>query len=218
MRIFSNRHTFEYVCPYEPTFNVNASHPWERVSIANWIKYPNDHTPHVVHVDYLSRNVDPHTGILHTERLLTCRQNVPAFISRLFGGDDSSLFYEQSQVDPTGRSIVLRSRNLTFCNLITVEETCRYEPLPGDPSRTSFRQEAAIRSVTGWAHIRNAIEEFCVSRFGANAVKGRLALEHAIEKIYAETREQVLETLHLLNTDHSKTATATPSIEHQDLS
>lgn len=93
--------------------------------MANWMKYPNDHTPHVVHVDYLSRRVDPETGILHTERLLSCRQNAPAFISRLFGGEDSSLFYEKSEVDPQGRSIVLRSRNLTFCNLIVVEETCR---------------------------------------------------------------------------------------------
>lgn len=183
------------------------------MSIANWIKYPNDHTPHVVHVDYLSRHVDPHTGILHTERLLTCRQNVPAFISRLFGGDDSSLFYEKSEVDPAGRTLVLRSRNLTFCHLIALEETCRYETQPGDPGRTIFRQEAAIRSVTGWSHIRTAIEEFCASRFCANATKGRIALENAIEKIYAETKGQVLETLHLLNNDHHPTTTVAPSAD-----
>lgn len=175
-------------------------YPWEKVSVANWIKYPNEQTPHVVHVDYLSRRVDPETGILHTERLLTCRQNVPAFISRLFGGEDSSLFYERSEVDPFGRTLVLRSRNLTFCNYLVVEETCRYAPNPEDETSTLFRQEASIKSVAGWSHVRAAMEDFCANRFYANAHKGRIALEHAIEKIYSETKEQVLETLCLFET------------------
>lgn len=151
-----------------------------------------------MHVDYLSRHVDPATGILHTERLLTCRQNVPAFISRILGGEDSSLFYEKSEVDPQGRTLTLRSRNLTFCNLLVVEETCRYSgAVPDGP--TLFRQEASIRSVTGWSHLRTAIEEFCVNRFCANAQRGKLALEHAIERIYAETKEQVLDRLHFFD-------------------
>jgi hypothetical protein len=155
------------------------------------MKYPNGHAPHVVHVDYLSRYVSP-TGVLHTERLLTCRQNVPAFLSRLFGGEDSSLFYERSEVDPSGRTLTLRSRNLTFCNLLVVEETCVYG---AEGEGTVMRQEARIKSVTGWKHLRNAIEEFCVSRFCANAQKGKVALEHAIERIYEGTKEQVLDKL-----------------------
>lgn len=190
------------------------------MSIANWIKYPNEQTPHVVHVDYLSRHVDPETGILHTERLLTCRQNVPAFISRILGGDDSSLFYEKSEVDPQGRTLTLRSRNLTFCNLLVVEETCQYtettSKVPLKEAVTLFKQEASIRSVTGWSHLRTAIEEFGVNRFCANAHRGRLALEHAIERLYVETKGQVLETLHLFDrteaADMGRTDTANAAI------
>ena len=165
-------------------------HPWDRVSIANWIKYPNDLTPHVIHVDYLSRSVDS-SGILHTERLLTCCQNVPAFIARLFSGENSSLFYERSEVDREGRTLTLRARNLTFCNLLTVEEVCRYvQDVDGN---TRLRQEVGIRCFAGWTHIANAVEEFIVGRFHANARKGRLALEHAIDRIVQETRDQVRE-------------------------
>lgn len=160
------------------------------------MKYPNDHTPHVVHVDYLSRRVDPTTGILHTERLLTCRQNVPAFISRLLGGEHSSLVYEKSEVDPVRRTLTLRSQNLTFCNAVVVEETCRYSE---HQSGTILNQEASIKSFTGWSHIQSAIEEFGVKRFCANAQKGRMALESAIEGIYAGTKGQILDTLSRLN-------------------
>lgn len=181
MRIFSTEHLFKY--------------PWERVSLANWIKYPNDITPHVVHVDYLSRKIDPITGVLHTERLLTCRQNVPAFISRLFGGENSSLFYEWSEVDRQGQTLTLRSQNLTFSNLLTVEETCRYAQTP--EGHTLLRQEVAIHSTCNgmWTSLANRIEEWTVGRFHANAQKGRLALEAAVERIYREAKEQVRDAI-----------------------
>ena len=59
---------------------VPVFHPWTRVSLASWVKYPNDNSAHVLHVDYLSTSVDPATGVLTTERLLTCKQNVPSVI------------------------------------------------------------------------------------------------------------------------------------------
>ena len=206
MKIFSTEHTFKYYLLSSTVFIDYCTfcrHPWDRVSIANWIKYPNDLTPHVLHVDYLSRQVDDNTGILHTERLLTCRQNAPAFISRLFGGENSSLFYEKSEVDREGRTLTLRSRNLTFCNLLMVEEVCRY--VQTAEGNTLLRQEASIKSFTSWSHIANAMEEFIVTRFQANAQRGRQALEHAIERIYRETKEQVLDAIYFF--DPSKTET-----------
>jgi len=188
MKLFSHEHRFQYNSSVRlPSFR----YPWDGVSIANWIKYPNENTPHVVHVDYLSRRIDPATGILHTERLLTCRQNVPSFLRRLFcSGDDTSLFLEASEVDPKGRTLILRSQNITFGHLLTVEELCRYAPDPADPkNHTLFTQEARIKSFTGWRHVRDTIEEFCARRFFSNAQKGRIALEHAIDRLYADTKE-----------------------------
>lgn len=67
MKLFQTVHDFHY--------------EWSLVSAANWQKYPNDNCPHVQHVDVLNRTVDPKTGILTTERLITVSQNVPRFIS-----------------------------------------------------------------------------------------------------------------------------------------
>lgn len=182
------------------------SYPWEAVTSANWIKYPNELTSHVIHVDYLSRTVDPSSGILTTERLLTCQQNIPSLISRLSGGCNTSMIYERSTVDPHKRILQLRSRNLTFSHLMAVEEICTYRPLHEEavadcdrPPRTLFQQEARISSVAGgaaWASfLKNAVEEFCVTRFQANALKGRAALELALERLYAGAKEQMLEFL-----------------------
>lgn len=76
---------------------------------------------------------------------------------------------------------------------------------------TRFSQEARIKSVTGWSHIRSIIEDFCANRFCANAQRGRLALEHAIEKLYAETKEQVLDKLHFF--EHSAPSTVSEATD-----
>ena len=60
--------------------SVFVPHPWSFVSFASWRKYPNDKSPQVLHVDILSRSVCPETGILRTERLITCKQNLPSIV------------------------------------------------------------------------------------------------------------------------------------------
>lgn len=99
-------------------------------------------------------------------------------------------------MDPKGRTLVLRSRNLCYNNLLVVEECCTYSANEEAPwESTNLKQDISIKSFTGWSHIRESIEDFCVNRFFANAHKGRIALENAIERIYAETKESVLEVI-----------------------
>ena len=69
MKIFQSTHDYSY--------------PWSLVSAANWQKYPNEHCSHVQHVDVLNRTVDPKTGVLTTERLITVNQNVPTLIMKV---------------------------------------------------------------------------------------------------------------------------------------
>lgn len=161
-------------------------HPWTTVTRASWQKYPNpEWTPHITHVDYISRMVDSQ-GRLVTERLLTCQQNIPSFITRLFGMQDApaSIMYERSVVDPLEQSMTLHTQNLSFCQFMRVEERCIYKQDPHDQGVTQFGQECRIRSVHGWADwLAEQVEEFCVSRFQVNAQKGRQALQEAIDKI-----------------------------------
>lgn len=182
MRWLSNVHLF--------------GHPWESVSAANWTKYPSEVTPHVTNVDYLSRRVDPATGILHTERLITCKQSAPAVILKLLGGSSEAYIYEASECDPQTRILTLRTKNLTFSNIMTIEESCTYVPSDINPSgETVFRQEASIASLNGFSTIRNKLEEYGLERFRSNALKGKEALEGALARLCQETKLAVAETI-----------------------
>jgi hypothetical protein len=168
MKLFENVHIFD--------------HAWYKVSAANWIKYPNEITSHVINVDYLDRSVDPETGILRTVRLITCRQSMPLLIAKFFGGDSTAYVYEVSEVDARNQTLTLRARNMTFSDIMTIEETCKYTRAPGADadSKTVFRQEACIKSNISFSKI----EDFCLSRFQSNASKGRAALESILNKIH----------------------------------
>jgi hypothetical protein len=157
------------------------------VTLASWRKYPNDMTPHVINVDILKREVDKNTGILHTERVITCRQNIPEFIRRIIGSDNVAYMFEVSEVNPHTKTMVMRSRNLSMNQLIDVEEVCTFKVDPQDSTHTVFKQEAKI-SVFGVSlkMLRSRVEDFCLNRFQMNAMAGRLGLEQVIQKIVAE--------------------------------
>lgn len=180
MKVFSSSHTFNY--------------SWEEVSTANWRKYCpwNDKSTHVVAVDTLARHVDAATGILRTERLITCKQSAPEWVKAVVGSGDVSHVFETSYVDPARRTVTMVSWNLTWSNLLNCQETVVYRPVPGSKTQTAFDQEARITALCGgWQRIRNKIEDFSVCRFKDNAVKGKEGFEAVLamsRKVFAEER------------------------------
>ena len=192
MKVYSSSTTFNYT--------------WNEVTTALWRKYCpwNDQSTHVVAVDTLSRNVDPETGILRTERLITCRQSPPAWLNGLIKSLSNSqdpgisYNYEASYVDAKGKTVTMVSQNLTWSNLLSCQEEVVYRP--AEPSktdggeRTVFEQSARITALCGgWQRIRNGIEDSCLSRFGENAEKGRDGFERVLamsRKIWDEERER----------------------------
>lgn len=181
MKVFSSSHTFDY--------------SWEEVSTANWRKYCpwNDKSTHVVSVDTLARHVDPATGILRTERLITCKQSAPDWMKSLIGIGDESHVFEASYVDPTSRTVTMVSWNLTWSNVINCQETVVYRPVNGG-AQTAFDQEARITALCGgWQRIKNKIEDFSVCRFRDNAIKGKEGFEAVLamsRRAFAEERER----------------------------
>jgi len=182
MKVFSTSTEFDY--------------SWEEVSTSNWRKYGpwNEKTPHVIAVDTLSRTVDPETGILRTERLITCRQSAPKWVNSLLGSQDTSHVYETSYVDPKAKKVTMCSMNMTWSDLLSVRETVVYQPSASAPnSRTMFQQQAKITALCGgWQKIKNSIEQFTVERFQQNAAKGREGFEMVLEtsrKVFAHERE-----------------------------
>ncbi|KAF1849666.1 MSF1-domain-containing protein [Cucurbitaria berberidis CBS 394.84] len=177
---------------------VDFDYSWEEVSTNNWQKYGpwNELTPHVIAVDTLSRAVDPATGILRTERLITCQQSTPKWINCILGGQDTSMVYETSYVDPVAKKLTLCSMNVTWADLLNVRETCTYQPAPSNSAsrpKTQFTQRAEITALCGgWQKIKNSIEQFTVERFQQNAAMGKEGFEMVLEKarqVFHEQRE-----------------------------
>ncbi|KAI1418371.1 MSF1-domain-containing protein [Hypoxylon sp. FL1857] len=180
MKVFSNSHTFNY--------------SWEEVSTANWRKYCpwNDKSTHVIAVDTLAREVDPATGILRTERLITCKQSAPEWLKSMMGCMETSQVFETSYVDPVAKTVTMVSQNITWANLVNVQETVVYKPL--DAHRTQFEQDARITALCGgWQRIKNSIEDTLVTRFRENAMKGKEGFECVLamsRRVFAEEREK----------------------------
>ncbi|KAL7623103.1 Phospholipid metabolism protein [Parahypoxylon ruwenzoriense] len=180
MKVFSSTHTFNY--------------SWEEVSTGNWRKYCpwNDKSTHVIAVDTLAREVDPATGILRTERLITCKQSAPEWLKSLIGCTETSQVFETSYVDPAAKTVTMVSQNITWANLVNVQETVVYKPL--DAHRTQFEQDARITALCGgWQRIKNSIEDSLVNRFRENAVKGKEGFECVLamsRRVFAEEREK----------------------------
>lgn len=186
MKVFSSDCAFDY--------------SWSEVSTANWRKYCpwNDKSTHVVAVDTLARCVDSDTGVLRTERLITCRQTAPAWVLKLLGGGNESRVLEVSYVDPRRRTVTMHSTNLTWNNVLSVRETVVYKPETQqgeETGRTRFQQEAQITALCGgWQKIKTKIEEASVERFSENARKGREGFEAVLEmsrRAFGEERDRV---------------------------
>ncbi|KAF2399173.1 MSF1-domain-containing protein, partial [Trichodelitschia bisporula] len=176
--------------------SAEFDYSWEEVSTANWQKYSpwNKMTPHVIGVDTISRHVDAATGILRTERLITCRQSAPRWILALLGGDDTSLVYETSYVNPATRTLTMVSHNVTLNNVLSVRETVTYSPSSRSPrAATHFEQKAEITALCGgWQKVKNNIEQFTVERFRENALKGKEGFEMVLARareVFAQERE-----------------------------
>jgi len=181
MKVFSNTETFNY--------------SWEEVSTANWRKYCpwNQKSTHVIAVDTISRTVDPETGVLRTERLITCRQTAPDWLKKMMGGSmDEHQVFETSYVDPRAKTVTMVSANITWSNLLNVQETVVYRPL--NEHQTQFEQAAQITALCGgWHKIKSSIEDTLVKRFRENAAKGKEGFEAVLamsRHVFAEERER----------------------------
>ncbi|XP_066588295.1 protein slowmo [Prorops nasuta] len=187
MKIWTSEHTF--------------NHPWEKVAQAAWRKYPNPITPAVIGTDVIDRKVI--NGVLHTHRLVSSQYSFPKWTQAIIGKANVCYASERSEVDPNNREMVLKTRNLTFCNYIAVDETVRYQPDPNDSSKTLLTQEAVV-TVQG-VPLTNYMEDLLTSKISFNANKGRQAMEWVIEKLESEVKE--LATTAVKSTDELITHT-----------
>ncbi|XP_025787923.1 PRELI domain containing protein 3B [Puma concolor] len=162
-------------------------HPWETVTTAAMQKYPNPMNPSVVGVDVLDRHIDP-SGKLHSHRLLSTEWGLPSIVKSLIGAARTKTYVqEHSVVDPVDRTMELKSTNISFTNMVSVDERLIYKPHPQDPGKTVLTQEAII-TVKG-VSLSSYLEGLMASTISSNANKGREAMEWVIHKLNAEIEE-----------------------------
>lgn len=105
------------------------------------------------------------------------------------GGNDTSHVFETSYVDPASKKVTMISSNLTFSNIISVQESVVYQPLSA--TKTQFVQNAKITALCGgWQKVKNAVEEATVTRFSENARKGKEGFEAVLEMSRLVFREE----------------------------
>uniref|UniRef100_A0A8C6UCE4 PRELI domain containing 3 n=1 Tax=Neogobius melanostomus TaxID=47308 RepID=A0A8C6UCE4_9GOBI len=173
--------------PFCRSWLSNEVHPWETVTKAAMQKYPNPMNPSVFGVDVLDRRVDT-DGRLHSSRLLSTEWGLPSIAKSIIGTTRSCTYVqEHSVVDPKEKTFELQSTNISFTNLVSVDEKLTYKPHPQDPQKTVLTQEALI-SVKGIS-LSSYLEGLMAKTISINASKGREAMEWVIRRLNSEIEE-----------------------------
>ena len=173
VKIAENEHVFD--------------HRWEDVTLASWRKYPHPNASHVLSVDITDRAGDQSTGILRSTRLISMQQQCPGWVARILGANsDRAFVHEISECDHKYRVMSLKSQNVTFGNLLTVEETCTYQPHPTDSNKTIFKQEVAVTAVGLNSLVTGKAESTMLGVFQSTASKGKEVLDDVCRMVVGE--------------------------------
>ncbi|XP_053436696.1 PRELI domain containing protein 3B-like isoform X1 [Nycticebus coucang] len=161
--------------------------PWETFTTAAMQKYPNLMNPSVVGVDVLDRHIY-HSRKLHSHRLLSTEWGLPSIVKSLIGvARTKTYMQEDSVVDPVEKRMGLKSTNISFTNMDSIDERHIYKPHPQDPEKTILTKEAII-TVKG-VSLSSYLEGLMASTISSNASKGRETMEWVIHKLNAEIEE-----------------------------
>jgi len=155
MRFFSQSHLYD--------------DPWSIVSLAFFLRYPNPYASHVVSCDVISRTPTP-SGSLLTTRLILKQGSLPKWAPKGIISRAESWILEESEVDPEGKIVRCRTRNLDHVKVMRVEETVVLRQ--NEDGRTLQTNEARIVSRFGWG-LTKSIENHGLARFKANVQRSR---------------------------------------------
>uniref|UniRef100_A0A2K6TIJ6 PRELI/MSF1 domain-containing protein n=1 Tax=Saimiri boliviensis boliviensis TaxID=39432 RepID=A0A2K6TIJ6_SAIBB len=143
-------------------------HSWETVMTAVMQKYPNPMNPSVIGVNVLNRHVDP-CGKLHSHRFLSTEWGLLSIVKCLIGATRTKTCMQEHSVDPVEKAMELKYTNISFTNMVSVDERLMYKPHPQDPEITVLTQEAII-TLKG-VSLRSYLEGLMASRISSSVVK-----------------------------------------------
>jgi len=171
MRFFSNSHLYD--------------DPWSIVSLAFFLRYPNPYAAHVLSCDVISRTHTPQ-GSLLTTRLILKKGTLPKWAPKGIISRTESWILEESEVDPAGRVVRCKTRNLDHVKVMRVEEVTTLSQ--AEDGKTLQTNEARIVSRFGWG-LAKAIENHGLAKFKTNLQRSREGLSHILSTL-RQTRLQ----------------------------
>jgi hypothetical protein len=143
--------------------------PWPIVSLAFFLRYPNPYAAHVVSCDVVSRT-HTESGSLLTTRLILKRGALPRWAPQGIITRAETWVIEESEVDPFGKIVRCRTRNLDHVKVMQVEESVVFKQ--AEDGKTLQTTEARIVSGFGWG-LTKRIENHGLARFKANVQRSR---------------------------------------------
>jgi len=165
---------------FQHTFTYN--HPWEHVTLAFWLRYPNPYSRHVVAADVIDRYVDITTGCLHTTRLVLKRGILPSWARKFFNVSEAYIL-EDTVIDPKARVMRTLTRNITHSHIMQILEMQNITPATqGFGSMTMVKTEARVKSGLGWG-LKGRVEGFGARRFADQAARSREGMKYVLERL-----------------------------------
>ncbi|KIJ21501.1 hypothetical protein PAXINDRAFT_164983 [Paxillus involutus ATCC 200175] len=143
--------------------------PWSIVSLAFFLRYPNPYASHVISCDVVDRR-QTESGSLLTTRLILKRGTLPRWAPQGIISRTESWVIEESEVDPFGKIVRCRTKNLDHVKVMQIEETQLFQQT--EEGRTVQTTEAYITSKIGWG-LTKRIESHGLARFKAHVQKSR---------------------------------------------
>jgi len=157
-------------------------HSWHECTLASWMKYPNPDRPDVLSVDLINKDYDEKTGILRATRLIMMDSWIPSWIRFLTGGSNVCFFLEESITDPVNKRLILRGKNFSFSQIVSMEETCVYTQSEESDEWTLFEQSAKV-TAHPWGPVAGKLEKFCVDQFVRHSQRGKEIMESTIRRV-----------------------------------
>ena len=89
---------------------------------------------------------------------------------------------EDSVINVRERTYEMNTTNLTFSNLIKIDEKCFYSVSNRNPRWTTLRQTGCVTAHMGV--LSGSVEEYCADTASKNSKTGRQIMEEAIHKVH----------------------------------
>jgi len=166
VKLFSTEYTFK--------------NSFDFVTSAFWRKYPNHKAPHIHEVDIFERYIDS-DGNLVSKRLIVGNPGIPSWVKRVVKCSTLTYCAETSICSASEQKLLIKARNITGNNIMSIDESCTYQATPNVSNQTLYTQEALFTSFLPM--ISSRFEQYSLDSMHQKSKDGIQEVENLAERI-----------------------------------